>query len=149
MLPSVDPQGAQPSDVLIINIGIIYALNDPVEIGYITSWREEAARSMVAGINMLLPGKVIYVNVSPMQSDPPPTKIDLSQLRFIEERAIRYNGEIARIILDEAPRWQYFGVYSLCKPVMYSPLYADTYHFPGHLTQIGWHILSHMMCSFG
>jgi len=32
--------------------------------------------------------------------------------------------------------WKMFDIFSLTKPVLYSPLFADNIHFPGHLTRL-------------
>ena len=67
--------------------------------------------------------------------------------RYVQERAERYNEQVMTLFLAETD-WHLFDVFSVNRPVLYAtpPLYADGYHFPGLLTQIGWHIILPMLC---
>jgi hypothetical protein len=107
-------------------------------------WRLEAARAFIRSVRATFKGKVVYMNVSPMQSN----DVDLSfPQRYVQERAERYNEQVMQLFLAETD-WSVFDVFSVNRPVLYAqpPLYADAYHFPGLLTQIGWHIILPMIC---
>lgn len=84
------------------------------------------------------------MNVSPMQSSD--NELSFPQ-RYVQERAERYNEQVMQLFLAETD-WSLFDVFSVNRPVLYAspPLYQDPYHFPGLLTQIGWHIIAPMLC---
>lgn len=121
-----------------------YAIWDPAGVDDVRLWRLEAARAFIRSVRATFKGKVVYMNVSPMQSN----DVDLSfPQRYVQERAERYNEQVMQLFLAETD-WSVFDVFSVNRPVLYAqpPLYADAYHFPGLLTQIGWHIILPMIC---
>lgn len=132
-----------PHDVLIFNMGIIYCLADPVGVPSIMEWRKDTMIRFIQRVRRNFKGQVIYMNISPMQSDKDAL---VFPDRYKEERFERFNEEIVPVVLQEAPDWKIFDVFSFTKPVLYSSLFVDQIHFPGHLTRLAWHILGHMIC---
>jgi hypothetical protein len=130
-------------DVLIFNMGGIYCLSDPVGVPNVMEWRQDLMTRFIRRVRHTFKGQVIYMNVSPVQS-----KEDMLAFpgRYNEERIERFNEEIVPMVLEKAPDWKIFDVFSLTKPVLYSSLFADSCHFPGHLTRLAWNILGRMIC---
>lgn len=130
-------------DVLIFNMGLIYCLSDPVGLPSIMEWRKNLMRRFIQRVRRTFKGQVIYMNISPVQS-----KEDALVFpnRYTQERFERFNEEIVPLVLEEAPDWKIFDVFSLTKPVLYSTFFVDPFHFPGHLTRIAWNLLGHMIC---
>lgn len=136
-------KGHTTRDILIFNMGGIYALSDPVGVPNIMEWRKNLMRRFIQRVQRNFKGRVIYMNISPPQSN---EDLLVFPGRYTEERIERINEELVPIVLEEAPEWKIFDIFSLTKPVLYSSLFADSCHFPGHLTRMAWNVLGHMIC---
>lgn len=137
-------QNNTADDVLIFNVGLQYCHTDPTGVENVMEWREILMRRFIDRVRRYFRGTVIYMNITPIQSS---SEILDLPFRYVEERAERFNEEFIRIILAHAPEWYIFDAFSMCKPVLYTPLFNDHVHFQGHLTRVGWNIMAHMICS--
>lgn len=134
---------ASPDDILLINPGIIYCLLDPLGVENIRNWRLSEAKAFVAAVRASFSGTVVFVGVSPMQSSGDSL---VFPMRYMQERAERYNEQLIPFILREAPEWFVLDVFSIALPVLYTPLYVDAFHFPGPLSKTVWQYLGGMLC---
>lgn len=137
-------EGASADDIMLTNVGIAYALWDPDSEEDVQAWRRAAVRNFIAGVNSVFPGTVVYMPVSPMRNS---HAFGEFPKRLTYERAERLNELVLEEIL-QGSSWHVFDVWSMMKPVLYTPVYNDAYHFQGVGTRAGWNILLRMLCEF-
>jgi hypothetical protein len=148
---------SEESDVLILVIGISYALWDPVGVAPwdLQSWRQHQIAKFADVLKTIhFKGTVVVITPTPMQSFPDiPFFWDSSSPdwdssstdhrrgnRYLQERIERYNEHVVPFILQNT-NWHIFDAFSMNHPVLYSNLYSDELHFPGRLTALSWRVL--------
>jgi hypothetical protein len=123
-------------DILIFNMGILYALQFAKGVTNQREFRQERVLGFIAKIQSMFKGTVVYMNVSPMMGD-----------EGTYERAKEVNRDIVEVILVKTD-WLIYDVWNVNNPVMHNQgMYSDTWHFPGYLTSIGWDIILSAICN--
>jgi len=145
---------SEESDVLILVIGISYALWDPVDVAPwdLQSWRQHQITKFADVLKTIhFKGTVVVITTTPIQSFPDvPFFRDSSSTdhrrgnRYLQERIERYNEHVIPFILQNT-KWYIFDAFSMNYPVLYSNLYSDESHFPGRLTALSWRVLIPIM----
>jgi hypothetical protein len=151
---------SEESDVLILVIGMTYAVWDPVgvEPWDLKSWRQRLIASFADVLKKInFQGTVVVITQTPMQSFPDVPffrqgegeDADLRPgNRYLQEQIERYNEHVVPFILKHT-KWHIFDAFSMNYPVLYSDLYNDEFHFPGRLTALAWRVLIPIIgCNF-
>ena len=121
-------------DILLFNMGIGFALWDPVNVTDIYSWQQKRVESFIEKVNKVFNGTVVYMNISPMKTND------------IYQRAQSVNKAISETILTKTD-WLVYDIWSVNEPVLWNTTYySDAYHFPGFLTAVGWDIILSSIC---
>jgi hypothetical protein len=132
-----------PSDVLVMNMGIAYALWRPqgIEPGALGEWWRAQVRTFILTLKQVgYRGRVVYFPATPLRRQNQP-----DSWQQIDTDISRFNSEILPVILAEAD-WIFIDLVSVVRPVLYSHLYEDAAHFPGLLSQIAWHLILAALC---
>ena len=137
-------RGATRDDVLLlVNIGYSYGLMDPHTIAAreLGHWRRDHVRAFVADVRAVFPGTVVYMNT-------PPTLANTASSSWNNARLMLWSEIIMPLLLAETD-WLVFDMWSVAADFVGTPLFAESVHMPGRLTQIGWAFLGQMLCFNG
>ena len=98
----------QSSDLLIVRVGIIYMLFDPVEIQDVSSWRKNELRSFIRALDSNFNGTVVWMTESKLGQDL--NKLGSDWYHAYQDRKIQLlDMEMIPIILKETNSTIYDG----------------------------------------
>lgn len=141
---------SSPEDVLLFNFGIVYGSWMPIlaenytgvglEAWWLLQVRLFSESLKASGFR----GRVVYVNQNPLRTDK--SKSGNPDLVVHDQRIARFNEVVMPWMIAET-NWVVLDVASVARPVVYTPLYADVVHIPGHLSRVVWHIIAGALCT--
>lgn len=139
---------SKPSDLLVANVGIIYALTDPMGIQDLSSWRKNEFRAFIRAVDLHFNGTIVWMTQSKHMADwnKPRTVKENPWYLYQDKRYQELDKEIVPIVLEET-NWTIYDGYHITEPLAYNHDYfADGIHHPGRLTHLGWQFILGNYC---
>lgn len=137
--------GPRSSDILVLRIGIAYALYDPSEIQDISSWRKNELRSFIRVLNANFNGTVIWMTENKLGQNLGAIGSDWFHA-YEDIKSQMLDMEMVPIILEDT-NWTVYDGYHITEPLAYNrDFFHDNIHHPGLLTHLGWQFILGHIC---